>query len=332
MPFPLLVRPFAADMEDVKTQGGWWRRATGPLAFLIVLLLMPLGHALMVLMEQVFGHAVFASAFAVGAIGIGLLWWGVARPGRDLYATLLGAIAGVLVWTGWVEFSFVWLAGKLGVQPLVENGEVVTKPEYLVMLSSIGLLGTMLMLYIFSHTRCPFFNWFQKRMGLFKKLAIPTASQRPLAMIAFMEMVMLIWTFYVVLLVVYDDQIAGDRHPATWIVAFGSLAWSLYLFTKLLRIRSFDHAVRYAVPTVVIFWNFVEIIGRWGLLKEIWIHPLEHWLENSLILSFFLGATVYYIIKGRKDRNRRIRPVAVPAPKPQEKAAAPKGKHAVPSY
>lgn len=289
----------------MSASSGWKHRGTGALAFLVVLLLMPLGHALMVLLERVFGAAVFVSAVTVGALGIGLLWWGVARPGREHYATLLGALGGVLVWTGWVEFSFVWMAGKLGVQPLMENGEVVTKPEYLVMLSSIGLLGTMLLFYIFTYSLCPFFTWMQKRMGIFRSVAVPAPAKRPLAMIAFMEMIMIIWTFYLVLLIVYDEQIAGDRHPATWIVAFGSLAWSLYLFTKLMRIRSFAHAVRYAIPTVVIFWNFVEIMGRWNLLHEIWVHPMEHWVENSLILSLFIGATVYYIVQGRKDRDRR---------------------------
>ena len=99
------------------TAGSTWKqRGTGILAFVIVLLLMPLGHALMVLLEKL-GAAVFVSALGVGALGCVMLWWGVARPMRDLYATLLGAIGGVLTWTGWVEFSFVWLAHKLQVQP-----------------------------------------------------------------------------------------------------------------------------------------------------------------------------------------------------------------------
>ena len=284
----------------------WKQRGTGVLAFVIVLLLMPLGHALMVLLEML-GAAVFVSALGLGALGCVLLWWGVARPMRDLYATLLGALGGVLTWTGWVEFSFVWIAHKLNVQPLMENGEVATKPEYLVMLSSIGLLGTMTMLFMFAHTRCPFFVWGQKRMGVHKAVAIPSASQRPLAMIAFIEMIMLVWTFYVVLLVCYDKSIAGDRHPATWVVAFGSLAWSIYLFWKLLRIKSFDHAVRYAIPTVVIFWNFIEIMGRWNLFKEIWVHPKEHWLENSLLLAMLVFFTAYFMFKGRKDRQRSAR-------------------------
>lgn len=290
------------------TIGGsaWKQRGTGVLAFVIVLLLMPLGHALMVLLEML-GAAVFVSALGLGVLGCILLWWGVARPMRDLYATLLGALGGVLTWTGWVEFSFVWIAHKLNVQPLMENGLVATKPEYLVMLSSIGLLGTMTMLFMFAHTRCPFFVWGQKRMGVHKAVVIPSASQRPLAMIAFIEMIMLVWTFYIVLLVCYDDNIAGDRHPATWIVAFGSLAWSIYLFWILMRIKSFDHAVRYAIPTVVIFWNFIEIMGRWDMFKEIWVHPKEHWLENSLLLAMLVFFTVYFMIKGRKDRQRSAR-------------------------
>lgn len=290
--------------------GRMGRYGTGVLAFMIVLLLMPLGHALMVLLERGFGTAVYASAMAVGALGCGLLWWGVARPLRDLYATLLGALGGVLVWTGWVEFSFVWVAQKLSVAPLVVDGEVATKPEYLVMLSSLGLLGCMLLVFLFMHTRCTFFVWIQKRLGVHQAAAPGAAVQRPLAVVAFLEMVMIIWTFYLVLLLCYDGAIAGDRHPATWIVAFGSLFWSVHLFVKLVRIKAFDHAVRYAIPTVVIFWNFIEVMGRWNLFKEIWIHPTEHWLENSLLLGLLVFFVVYYLHKGRKDRQRRGRSLA----------------------
>lgn len=285
-------------------RASWKQRLTGVLAFVIVLLLMPLGHALMVLLES-FGAAVLSSALAVGVIGLVLLWWGVKKAKRDLHATLAGAIGGVLVWTGWVEFSFVWMAGRLGVQPLMQGGEVTTKPEYLVMMSSLGLLGAMLLMLLFMPTRCPFFMWTQKRTGVFKSDTAAVASKRPLAVIAFLEMVMLVWTFYIVLLLCYDEAIAGDRHLLTWLVCFGSLAWSIYLFGKLVRIRSFDHAVRYAIPTVVIFWNFVEVMGRWNLFKEIWVHPFEHGLENGLLLAMMVFFTWWFVRKGRKDRQRR---------------------------
>ncbi len=306
--------------------GAWKQRGTGVLAFVIVLLLMPLGHALMVLLEML-GAAVFTSALILGILGVVLLWWGVARPMRDLHATLLGALGGVLVWTGWVEFSFVWIARKLSVQPLMENGEVATKPEYLVMLGSIGLLGMITLLYLFTSTRCPYFSWFQKRMGIFHKVGTPATSQRPLALITFMEMVMLIWTFYVVLLVCYDKDIAGDRHPITWITAFGSLAWSIWLFARLVRIKSFDHAIRYAIPTVIIFWNFVEILGRWNLFKEIWIHPTEHWMENGMLLAMLIGFSIYFVVKGRKDRQRRSRASGKQGSNNGEKESAPRPSH-----
>jgi hypothetical protein len=281
---------------------------TGALAFVIVLLFMPIGHALMVLNEQVLGTSKLLGAGVMGTLGALLLVVGVRSPGHALRATLLGLLSGILVWTGWVEFSFVWIAEKHGVAPHMEGGEVATRPEYLVMVSSVGLLASMLLYFLFTHTRCGFFLWFQKRFGL----RAPTTSSRgaaapvrPMAITTFIETVMIIWAFYLLLLLAYDPQLAGDRHPLTWLVAFGSLGWSAWLMARLLRIQAFDHAVRYAVPTVVIFWNFIEVAGRWGLFKEIWVHPLEHWVENSLIaLALLLFVGRYVVDHARSARGR----------------------------
>lgn len=67
------------------------------------------------------------------------------------------------------------------------------------------------------------------------------------------ELIMILWTFYIILLIVYDSSIFGDKHPVTYIIAFGSLLWSAYLFMKLLRIKKLGFAIRYAIPTVIIF-------------------------------------------------------------------------------
>ena len=266
-------------------------------AFIIVLLLMPLGHTLMVLIGKWIEGGKFIGALSVGTLGVILLRMGIGRKAGDLAATLLGLAAGILVWTGWVEFSFVWIAEKLRVPPLMENGEVATRPEYLVMLSSLGLLGTVSLLFLFTRTKCQFLAWSQKLLGHKERLKLESGPPpaRPLAVITFIETVMVIWTFYIVLLLAYDPAIAGDRHPLTYLIAFGSLFWSIYLFLKLIRITSFDYAIRYAIPTVVIFWNFVEITGRWNLFKEIWVHPMEHWMENSIILASLFFFAVYYI-------------------------------------
>ena len=286
------------------------RLKIGVLAFVLVLLFMPLGHTLMVLVEQVFEQAKFLSAFVVGLIGAILLIVGVKKNSNKSLATVLGLIAGVLVWTGWIEFSFVWIAQKLEVAPLMENGEVATKPEYLVMLSSLGLLVTFMLLFLFSKTGCQFFNWFQRVLGLRKSIVFKGQIERPEALVTLIELIMIVWTFYLVLLLVYDKDIAGDNHPLTYLVAFGSLLWSIYLFLKLIRIKKFNYAIKYAIPTVVIFWNFIEVMGRWNLLKEIWIHPFEHWIEVSMIFGLLVFLVVVYIKETRKeDRLRSVRPL-----------------------
>ncbi len=271
----------------------------GILAFVLVLLFMPLGHALMVLNEITLGQQKLIGAFGIGLIGTVLLVLGLVNK-KKLPATLLGLLAGVLIWTGWVEFSFVWIAEKLSVAPQIEDGEVTTKPEYLVMLSSLGLLLTLSLFFLFSKTNCQFFNWFQAKLKL--KTAVRNHSNhiKPKALVTFIETIMILWTFYIVLLVVYDPEIAGDRHPATYIVLLGSLGWSAYLIINLLRIKKMDYAIRYAIPTVIIFWNVVEIFGRWDFFEEIWIKPLLYWKEVGLISIVLVASIIIAFIRNKE--------------------------------
>jgi len=281
----------------------------GIFAFLIVLFLMPVGHALMVLNEKTLTAHKLLGAFIIGLMGLIAIIYGIKRNTNKSLSTLMGLLAGVLIWTGWVEFSFVWIAEKLSVQPLIENGEVTTKPEYLVMMSSLGLLSTVLLYFLFSATKCQFFNWFQKLFKFKNHLIQDQTRPKLLAVTTFIETIVILWTFYIVLLLVYDNDIAGDKHPATYLVAFGSLFWSIYLFINLSKINNYDYAIRYAIPTVIIFWNFIEVIGRWNLFKEIWVHPFEHMLENAIILALLIAFTTYYIIENylAKIKNATIK-------------------------
>ncbi len=266
------------------------QRFSGLIAFFVVLLMMPLGHALMILMEHVFGeHYQFTSAFLLGLLGVVLVYLG-ARSGREVQGTWFGFFGGILVWTGWVEFSYVYFASHLGVDPLMKNGAVATKPEYLVLASSAGLLATTLLYFLFNgRTRCNFFTWLQRHLKL-RLREVRDNAERNYSIITFMETTYVLWFFYVLLLLVYDERILGDHHPVTYIVLAGSLVWSLYLMTQLVKHRQIAPAVRYAIPTVVIFWNAVEILGRWGFYREIWIEPLHHIVEMILILLAFLAA------------------------------------------
>ncbi len=260
----------------------------GILAFLIVLFTMPLGHAAMILMEKGFGHEyIYQAAIFTGFFGLILLVWGVISA-NESKGTFLGLFGGLFIWTGWIEFAYVYYANRYGVEPLMVNGEIVTKPEYLILPSSVGFWA-ILMIYYFmgSKSGCHFFNWFQKTLKLAKTVDFKPAK-RNAAMTTLMELIALLWTFYLVLLFVYDDNFLGDRHPVTYIIAFGSLFWSMYLFTKLIKITKMAYAVRYAIPTVIIFWNFVEILGRWDVFKEIWVEPQRYWLEMLITAIVFV--------------------------------------------
>lgn len=268
----------------------------GLLSFLLVLILMPIGHAIMVLNEKLLLGYKYEGALFMGLIGIAILVWGIKKNSSPTFATILGFLGGVLVWTGWVEFSFMWIAEKNNVANLIIDNEIATKREYLVMMSSLGLLCTFYFFYLFSRTNCTFYIWQQKYFGFREDVKTQTGFKKPLALSTFIETIMIIWTFYVVLLLVYDEDIAGQNHIATYIVAYGSLLWSLYLLSKLIRIQSFDFAIRYAVPTVIIFWNFVEVLGRWDMFKEIWVHPLEYKWQVS-VFFIILAVMLYVFIK-----------------------------------
>lgn len=262
------------------------------LAFVIVLLTMPLGHAAMILMEHLFGiNYVYHAAIILGIIGFILLIIGY-KTANETKATFYGLFAGLAIWTGWIEFSFVYYAKRYHIQPLIENGEIVTKPEYLLLPSSIGFLVVILLNFLFnSNIRCNFFNWLKKWFKI-QRGKSENIKSRSVTMSTAIELIMLLWTFYIILLIVYDSSIFGDKHPVTYIIAFGSLLWSAYLFMKLLRIKKLGFAIRYAIPTVIIFWNFVEILGRWNLYKEIWVHPLQYWFEMLLVTIIFIALVI----------------------------------------
>jgi hypothetical protein len=256
---------------------------TGITAFMIVLLTMPLGHAAVILLQSALGKdQVFLAGLLLGFIGMALVLGGM-RVSRDLTATFLGLFGGLFVWAGWIEIGLQYHAAQLGVEPMIRNGEVVTKPEYLLMPSSVGFFAAIMLYYLFGvRTGCRFFLWFQRFMRIEKSIESVRIS-RNTAMVTFMEFIVLLWGFYLLLLFAYDVQFAGDRHPVIYFIAFGSLLWSVLLFANLLKIVRLDYAVRYAIPTVVIFWNFIEILGRWNVFTEIWIEPSDYWLEIALM-------------------------------------------------
>jgi hypothetical protein len=278
----------------------------GLLAFVIVFVVQALGHTVMIVMEKVWpgpGY-VYQSAFAMGAFGAVLLFLGM-RNRNEVSATWYGFWAGTFLWTGWVEFSFVWAADFLGVPDLMDKnvaGAIATKAEYLVMMSSVGVMFATLVYFLLNkETKCNFFLWFQRNLKL--KTGRPSPGhERNFAAITALETVYVIWFFYLLLLFVYDESILGDRHPVTYGIFFVNVIWAVYLFQRLMKFWKVTTAIRYGIPTAIIAWNAVEIAGRWHLFTEFWEHPQDFGLEMGLLCA---GVVIAALLAARTPAHKK---------------------------
>ena len=260
--------------------------SVGLLAFAIVFIFQGLGHTIMIVMENVWPgeHYIYESAFALGLFGAVLLFYGM-RSEKEVAATWLGFWAGSFLWTGWVEFAFVWSGEFLQVPDLMDPnvaGVIATKAEYLVMMSSIGVLAATLLYFLLNpETKCNMFLWLQRNAKL--KTGKPTKGhKRNFAAITALETIYVIWFFYLVLLFLYNEDIAGEKSIAAYVFFFLNTIWAVYLFQRLIKFWRVTTAIRYGIPTAIIAWNSVELMGRWGLFTSIWEKPQEFWLEMTL--------------------------------------------------
>lgn len=281
----------------------WWKAIV---SFVMVLLMMPLGHAMMKLMEILLPPApLHYAGFAIGVVGLIMVIIGVFVKG-DTRQTIWGLIGGLLVWTGWVEFLFMYYANRYGTQPQLDpvTGQVITKPEYLIMPATFGLWMMVMMLYIFStRNGCNFINWWQRRLfGKNKTKIAARPMTRHNSIITFMEIMMILWTSYLLLMFCYDEEFIGDHHPVTYLVGIACFVGSLFIFKKQLRIASWGYNIRMSVATVIVFWTPVEILGRNNFLNEIWLSPLNHKWELGLTLLFFAVLIIYLIYKEKKRK------------------------------
>lgn len=293
----------AAGDDRSRTTPRYWGRTI--ISFLLVLFTMPLGHALMIMMERLFDPEVLHyAAFSMGFVGLLMVIVGVFVK-NDTHQTLWGLFGGLLFWTGWIEFLFQYYAQRYGVMPEIENGEIVTKPEYLILPATFGMWMMVMTMYIFStRNGCLFMNWIQRRLFGKRKAEI---AARPMtrhnSIVTFMELIMILWALYLLLMFCYDKRFLGDHHPVTFMVGIGCFIGSIYMFAKQLKIKSWGANIRMSIATVIVFWTVVEILGRMNFFTEIWTEPQEYVTEMVLTLVAFLvllGALIYRAKKHKK--------------------------------
>lgn len=292
-------------VNNKKNERHWWMATA---SFLFVLCMMPLGHALMIIMEHTLPPSTLHyAAFAMGACGMMMVITGVFAKG-DTRQTLWGLLGGLLFWTGWVEFLFMYFANRFGTQPLLDatTGEVITRPEYLIMPASFGFWMMIMMMYVFcTRNGCNFINWWQRLLlGSGRGQIAARPMTRHTSIVTFMELEMILWASYLLLMFCYDDEFLGDHHPVTFAIGLGCLIGSCFIFAKQLRISAWGANIRMAIPAVIVFWVPVEILGRVNFLQEIWIAPLRHKTEMAVILCAFILLAAYLWLKSA-GRHRK---------------------------
>ncbi|MDP7005525.1 MAG: hypothetical protein QF718_04880 [Phycisphaerales bacterium] len=260
----------------------------GLLAFIIIFMLMPIGHALMVVLNNLMPDHLVLGASLLFSLGLVLLV--VTRfTSSSSWQSLLGALAGVLLWTGGVEYGFLYAANDLSIEKV--DG---TAGEYRLLMHTWSLL-LLLMLYLVVHegVRCNLFIWLRKKLHLNRKPIVSGKAGNYGPRTAF-EMASILWFFYVVLLLLYDEKLVGKYHALTYATLILSLAGGCYLFYKLLRIKDIGHAIRYAIPTVIVLWNVVEILGKWDFYQEPWL-TLDIPIVLSVTGAFIAG--MYFVLR-----------------------------------
>ena len=272
-------------------------------SFFLVLFTMPLGHALMKIMEHTMAPGVLhTSAFLMGLAGVAMAVWGVFVRG-DLRQTMLGLFGALLFWTGWVEFLFQYYVDRFGMEPYTDAATgKVTQPEYLVLPATFGLLVMSFIPYVFcTRTGCSFFNWIQKKLFKGRRDAIVVRPMtRHTSLVTFMELNMMLWTTYVVLMFCYDTEFLGDTHPVTLLLGLVCLVGAAMIFVRQTKVPTWGANIRLSIATVLVLWTFVEILGHIGLLNEIWVAPMEHIAEMTVLAVLFTALGVYMLVVGLK--------------------------------
>lgn len=204
-----------------------------------------------------------------------------------------------------MEFLFLYYARRYGVQPEIENGEIVTKPEYLIMPASFGMWMMVMTMYTFSTKNgCDFITWIQKRLfGSRRKEIAFQPMTRHTSIVTFMELNMMLWALYLLLMFCYDKNFLGDHHPVTYLVGAGCFIGSLFMFGRQLRIAAWGANIRMAIATVIIFWTPVEILGRINFFREFWVEPEKYTTLMLCILAAFLLLLVYLWARGAKRKR-----------------------------
>jgi hypothetical protein len=227
---------------------------------------------------------------AMGALGF-LLLLATRFSSQDAVQSMLGIFGALFLWTGPVEYGLMLASRSLGIAKSLQfvGGQVVgAYGEYVLLKYTWGLLAIIMVYLLFLESnRGPMFMWLRRTFGLMRGSTANGRVDNYGPRTAF-QYILMMWWFYVVLLWSWDPQFAGG--VGGWLdhaVFASSWAVSGWLLLRLVRKRAMGPALRYAIAAVIIFWNTIEILAKWGVFNEPWLL-----LRPATAIVFFGGTAV----------------------------------------
>ena len=244
----------------------------GVLAFITVLLVMPLGHAATVLVLKLphAWHLPLAVAGVLAAVIIIYLTKYIASAGRE---TFVGMLAGVLLWAALVE---------IGVH---EGADAINLTEQKAMEFSLAILIPLLIYFIFNENlRCNLFIALRNALQTSRKSPPDIAVDHWGPRVA-VKMFLMIWIGHLILFFGFDENFFGPRGAFCKMLFMLCLLGGSFLFYRLTKAREMDYAFRYAMPTVIVLWSCVELLVKWKVFSELWI-TLNPTFLAAVVIAF----------------------------------------------
>ena len=257
-------------------------------AFLVILLVMPLGHACTVIALRLSAQGQIVVTIICVMLAAVVMY--ISRFIKSsAWDTFCGLIAGTLLWAGLVE---IWV--KLGAQ-------AIGAEEQKVMELTLAIIIPLILYFLFNeNTRCNLFISLRKvlhtQKGAVREIPIETWGPRT----AF-KMFTLIWMGHVALFFAYDPDFFGTQSLFCKIFFISCLIGGTYLFYRLTKSEEMGFAYRYAIPTVVVIWSCIETLAKWKILFEPWI-TLNPAFLTLVVVVFVL--TIVLIRRAEKAKAK----------------------------
>lgn len=262
--------------------------------------MMPVGHLVVMLLREIESTQLWITAhLSIGLIGIWLVLKGNEKA--ETPASIFGFVAAHLIFIGFFEFTFAFVAQVLNIVPILDpktNAVLLAPSLQVVELSGLLLLPLLLLMCVSAEVRCNMMLWCRRKLAI--KLPMNTASKkRAYASITANETIFVIWTIYVISLVCLDPRVLGPTHWLSMLIYTAFMFWPFYLIYRVRKLSSSGYVFRYSIPIGVLLWSWIEMLSSMNLIVEYYLYPLEYPLLCLLTVIMAMGLTGVVVSKGK---------------------------------